>query len=254
MTKEQRKRYEMFVRVRNFGAVNRDVFPESSEGGQAFTMVAEAVTAFENHLTERMKARADARRIRTATRRAVVDAMKAIAATGRRAAKAEPGAHPFRMPRRHSAAVVLSVARLFMAEAERRRDSFVKLGMPPTFLTDFHQLIGQLEQAVNVQQDSRGSRLKAQTGIEDALARGFDTILDLDVTVANALRGDAVRLAQWQGARHVEGQTSASRAVSVPAIAPATTTLSDQPAVALPAADADSPPAPLLKEVLDKAS
>jgi hypothetical protein len=216
-------------------------------------MVAEAVTAFENFLTERMKARADARRIRTATRRAVVDAMKAIAATGRRAARAEPGNHPFRMPRRHSAAVVLGAARLFMAEAEQRRDSFVRLGMSPSFLTDFRRLVDQLEQAVNVQQDSQASRSKAQAGLEGALTRGFDAIRDLDVTVANVLRGDDVRLAQWQGARHVEGQASASRAVNVPATAPVAAPPADQPPMALPAADADSPP-PVLKEVLDKAS
>ena len=246
----------MFVRVRNFGLANREVFPESSEGGQAFTIVAEAVTAFEEDLTERTKARADARRIRTTTRRSVVAAMKAIAATGRRAAKDEPGAHPFRMPRRNSAAVVLATARLFMVEAERRKDRFVRLGMPPAFVTDFRALVAELEQAITIQQDSGPSRSKAQAGLEAALARGFETIRNLDVTVTNALQGDVVRLAQWQSARHVEGQSPSSRATvagASPVAAPEAVALSDQPSTAPPTVDADSPPMPA-EEVLDKAS
>lgn len=255
MTRQQRQRYEMFVRVRNFGAANRDVFPESSEGGQAFTRVAEAVGAFEDHLTQRTRARADARRVRTTTRRAVEDAMKALVATGRRAAKAEPGPHPFRMPRQRSATAVLGAVRVFMEDAERRKDRFVELGMSPTFITDIRRLVGELEQAIGIQHDSRASRSKARAGINDALAGGFDAIHDLDVTVANTLRTDAVRLAQWQGARHVDGQPpSSSKPVAAPALTQPAVRTSEQPPVAPPAVDADSPPTPELKEVLNKAS
>ncbi len=257
MQKAQRLKYEMFVRVRNFGMVNRDVFPEFSEGGRAFTRVAEAVSAFEEYLTRRTKARADAQRVRTTTRRAVVEAMKAIAATGRRIDKAGPGTHPFRMPRRHSATVVLASARLFMEEAAQRVDRFVRLGMPPTFLTELRELVGDLEQAINVQQDSRRSRVKAQAGLEGALALGFDAIRDLDVAVANTLRGDGVRLAEWRGARHMEGQSPSSKTVTTPVVAsvPApieVATVDDVPGEASSEV-AGSPPVEL-KEVLDKAS
>ena len=100
-----------------------------------------------------------------ATRAAVIDAMKAIAATGRHAVAGEPGVNPFRMPQNRSASAVLAVARYFMAEAERRREKFVELGMPPTFLADFTRLVDDLEQAIGVQQDSRAARRKASTGI-----------------------------------------------------------------------------------------
>ena len=45
MNRNQRFRYEMFVRVRSFGVANRDQFPESSTGGKALALVEAAVAA-----------------------------------------------------------------------------------------------------------------------------------------------------------------------------------------------------------------
>ena len=79
-------RYEMLDRVRTFGNANRDAFPEATGGGRAFAVVAEAVATIEAHLTRRVQARAEARKVKSSTRAAVTRAMKAMAATGRRAA------------------------------------------------------------------------------------------------------------------------------------------------------------------------
>jgi len=238
MTRQQRQKYEMFVRVRNFGLVTRDVFPESSTGGLAFTMVAEAVAALEEHLSRLAVARAEARRIRTTTRRAVADAMRVLTTTGRRVAAAEPGNHPFRMPRQQSAAVVLATARMLLEQAEQRQDGFARLGIPPAFLADFRRKVGDLELAINIQRDSRPSRQKAQAGLETAVARGVEGLRDLDVVVPNAMSDDPVRLAQWEGARHLPSRSSASRVVTT-TVAPLP---SDLPAVSPPSAETASPP------------
>jgi hypothetical protein len=203
MERTQRLKYEMFVRVRNFGTTNLDVFPEATPAGQKFAQLAAVVTTIEDQLVQRARARAEARKVKIATRRSVMDYMKALASTGRQAAEEESGAHPFRLPMRRAAAEVLTTARLFMEEAERRKEKFVELGMPPTFLTDFAAVVDGLEAAIGVQQDSRGARQKAQAGIESGLERGMKLVNQLDVTVANALRTDAVRLGQWHGARHM---------------------------------------------------
>lgn len=210
MRKEQTRRYEMFVRVRNFGTANRERFPESSTGGRKFAEVAEAVATIEEQLTRRAQARAEARKVKATTRAAVMHGMKAIAATGRRATEGEWGTHPFRMPTRKSAPVILSTARLFVEEAERRKDRFVALGMAPTFLAEFQKLVEDLAQAVNLQQDSRGFRHRAQAGIENTLTRGFNAIRDLDVTVANALAHDPAALAQWDAVRRLDGHGPSS--------------------------------------------
>jgi hypothetical protein len=211
----------MFVRVRDFGAANQTLFPESSTAGKALAQVAASAAEVEQYLMERTLARTEARRVKTDTRRAVTSSMKVIATTGKRVAATETTRHPFLMPRRRSATVVLATARHFITEAERRAASFVELGMPPTFVEDFRKKVDALEGAIAVKQNSRGLRQRADKGIEAALDRGFDNIETLDVAVANILREDPVRYAHWEGARHVaRPHDSSSPAVTTPAEAP----------------------------------
>jgi len=252
MNRKQKYRYEMFVRVRDFGTANRGLFAESTVGSAEFEKVTAAVAAIEAHLTGRDLARAEAQRVKVATRRAVTDYMKRIASTGRQVIGAESGMNPFRMPTRKSAAVILSRARLFVAQASRRQPQFVRLGLPETFIREFQTLVDDLDRAVNVRLNSHTARGEAQQGIETALATGFKAIRALDVIVANTLRLDPVRLAAWQAARHLEGLGSTSLAPVTEPVTPAATTeaLVERPADA-PAAVA---PATMPGDAMGRAS
>jgi hypothetical protein len=204
MLREQRVKYEMFVRVRNFGIANRSAFPEESGGGKKFGQLAAVVASIEEQLVRRLQARTEARKVKTATKQAALEGMKAIAATGRRAAIGESAPHPFRMPSRSSATVVLTSARLFSQEAAERKEKFMELGMPPTFLEDFDRAVQDLADAVVLKHDSRGARKLADAAIDAALARGMAIVADLDVTVPNALGGDLAKRAQYVGARRLD--------------------------------------------------
>jgi hypothetical protein len=212
MNKNQRYRYEMFVRVRDFGAANREVFPKSSTGSQLFARMAAAVAAVEGHLSDSVVARAEARKIGAATRARVRQYLRTIAATGRQAARREAVGNVFRLPRRRSDKALVATARVFIGEARRREAEFVRLGLPSTFMADFESVMNDLDQAVNVRNNSAHLRRKAQAGIETALTLGFESLGELDVVVPNALRDDPVRLAQWRRARHIDGQGSSSSA------------------------------------------
>ena len=123
MTRDQRSRYEMFVRVRDFGTAHRDAFPASASGGQMFDEVTTAVATIEDQLKQRVLARAEAQRVKKTTRQAVVRYMRAVARTGRQVTASESGMNPFRLPERLSASSVLSTARAFIQEAGRGRTS-----------------------------------------------------------------------------------------------------------------------------------
>lgn len=204
MLRELRIKLEMFGRIRNFGIANRTAFPEESSGGKKFTELAAIVTSLEDQLVRREQARADGRKVKGATKAAALEHMKAIVATGRRASNGESEPHAFRMPVRRSATMILTAARLFMTEAAERKEKFLELGMPPTFLEDFGRAIEALAAAVTVQHDSRGARRLAASSIEAALARGMALVADLDVTVPNALRGDPARRSQYLAARRMD--------------------------------------------------
>lgn len=180
MNKPQRVRYEALAKVSQFGAANKELFPSESIGGQSFSAVAGAVAALEQHLTSRVVARAEARRVKAATRATLFEYMKKIAKAARRITAKEP-MNPFRIPRYRSATVLVSTARAFIAEAEKRQDDFVRRGLPPTFIADFRSLVDGLEQAVETRWTGATGRRQANAGIEASLKAGLDALQELDV-------------------------------------------------------------------------
>ena len=237
MKKVQRFKYEMFVRVRDFGTAHVALFPEGTVGGKAFGRVLGAAARFEEQLKDHVLGKGEARRIKAATRDAVYDHLKTIAAAARRFTRAESGVNPFVMPTRRNLAVVLSTARAFMQAAATRQAEFEKFGLPSTFIADFGDMVDRLQQAADVRLNAKTARSKAQAGINIALADGLDAVRDLDVVVAIATRQtDPATFAAWVTARRVEGQNRGSVVVEPPVPGPVAAA---EPVVTMPA-----PPTP----------
>lgn len=203
MTKEQRFRYEMFVRVCDFGVAHAALFPEASRGGQALARVGAAIREVDEHTKNHVLGRAVGRRIKAETRAAVFEYLKMIAAVAQRMARSEPGVSPFLLPTHRSLAGELSTARAFIEAAATRQAEFEQFGLPPTFIGDFQALVEQLQQAVNVRLGSRTLRRKAMAGIRTALAHGLDAICELHIIVSIATRQDPTTFEAWTSARRV---------------------------------------------------
>lgn len=232
MTRQQRFKYEMFVRVRDFGVAQAALFPEASKGKQAFARVLAAVAALEEQQKAHLLGLAEARRIKAATRDAVFDYMKTIAAAARRITQQDPAESLFVLPRKRRLGAELASARTFLQAAALRQREFEAFGLPSTFIADFQALVDQLQQAADVRLSSRTVRRKAQAGIVTALAEGLDAARDLDVIVAIATRQqDPTTFAAWTAARRIEGQRNSSpkAPVPVPPASPAVPTLPTGP-------------------------
>lgn len=216
MTRQQRFKYEIFVRVRDFGTAHAALFPEATKGNQAFARVLSAVAEIDEHSKNHVLGRAEARRIKAATRVSVFDYLKTIAAAARRVTRAESAVNPFVLPQRRSLAGELSTARAFMEEAATRQAEFEQFGLPATFIADFRARVEQLQQAADVRFSSKTVRRKAQAGISTALGQGLDAARDLDVIVAIATRqSDPTTFAAWTSARRIEGLRSGAAKVPV---------------------------------------
>jgi hypothetical protein len=260
MNRDQRYKYEMFVRVRDFGTTNRERFPESSTGGVMFGQVTAAVAAIDEHLKQRILGRVEGRGVKPLTRAAAFDYMKAIAKAARRVTRDERVVNPFRMPPRRTLKVEIATARVFIEEAATRQDAFIRLGLPPTFISDFTALVNELQSAVDTRLSSKTARGQAQAGIAAALAQGLEVIRDLEVVVEMATRDDPALAAAWHTARHIEGQgTSATTpakepvpVVEAPVVTPATPVVT---AESVPPAGAErAATVPTSEEVLRRAS
>jgi hypothetical protein len=221
------RRYEMLVRVRDFGKAHADLFPTASPGGKAFETVEAAVTELGRHAVLKMSSQGAARdsgQRRETARTAVREQIDAISRTADLMAEDKPDvAERFRMPKARNDQALLTAGRLFVRESEAVEAEFLAHGMPSTFRADLNTAVQRFEHALHHRDAGRAGQTAAQAGISAALESGTAAVESLDVIIANRLRGDAVTMAVWERERRVKYPRSAGNVVAAPTPAPAAT-------------------------------
>lgn len=212
MTRRERIRYEMFTRVRDFGAAHRDVFRDGSAGAQAFAKVADAAAAFETHLDAKSTTAAQSRQTKTTARNALKARMRGVIRTSRGVARvAADGRKALRMPLRRSDIALLTAARACVKAAKPIEADCIHLGLPATFLADLRDAIDDYERVIRDRRTHRAAAAAAQKGITAAIADGFTAIRTLDIVVTNAIETDPERFAAWQRDRRLVGDKRRKR-------------------------------------------
>jgi hypothetical protein len=227
MTNRERRRYEMLVRVRDFGDSHQDLFPKSTAAGKLFVEIGDAVDEVGQHAVSKMSAHGAALEggeVRLDAREALRERLDAIARTTRLMADDHPDlANTFRLPDTHTDQALLTAARLVARDAEAHQAAFVAHALPETFLADFKAALEEFEQGLHDRDAGRDQYLAARASIEATLASGWAAVRKLDVLVANRLHDAPVTMAVWERDRRVEYRSrSRSPAASTPA--PQTTT------------------------------
>lgn len=204
MTKKERVRYEMLMRVRDFGTRNQDRFPVSSTGGQAFATIAKAVEQCGEHAKAKLLTAKQGHEAMAVSRKAIYRQVRILARSARELRRTEnAAADPLRRPKRLPDAGLITKARSFLDLAARRRDELDAVGLPPTCLPDLRQATDDLEAALLERRTGRGWLTAAQVGITIALAAGCRAARTLDTVVANAIEDDPVLFAEWRRHRRV---------------------------------------------------
>ena len=220
------RRYEMLVRVRDFGKAHGELFGVSSPGGNAFATVEAAVTELSRHAVSKMSSQGAARdsgQRRETARTAVREQIDAISRTAGLMAEDKPDlAERFRLPKARNDQALITAGRLFIRESEAVEAEFIAHGMPSTFRTDLNAAVQRFEHALHDRDAGRAGQTAAQAGISAALESGIAAVDALDVIIANRLRGDAVTMAVWERERRVKYPKSAGSGVTASAPAPVT--------------------------------
>lgn len=202
------RRYEMLVRVRDFGAAHSDLFAKSSLAGRAFASVASAVSKLMQHAASQQSGRSSAREGTTSkavAREALREDLDAIVRTARGLALDTPGIDDrFRAPRSSRDQALVNHARAFSADAAPLATAFVEHGMPEDFLDDLGDSIKELEDAIRERNEGRQINAAAQTAIDEAMEEALEAVRRLDAIVPNVLRKSASQLSAWELARRVE--------------------------------------------------
>ena len=213
MTRYEKLRYEMFLRVRDFGNAHRQEFPDGSMGGKAFRGVEAAIAQIEANATAKALTAEEGKQAKAAAKLMLVDHLSTIARTARLMAKRVPGSDAvFQIPVDSSDLALLTAARAFIRECQAALDRFVLLGLPKTFVSDLQELTDRFEQAVHGRRAGRTGSAAAEAGIKMAQAQGMDAIRTLDIVVTNTLKGDAVVLSGWKRIRLINPKPKATSA------------------------------------------
>jgi hypothetical protein len=220
------RRYEMLVRVRDFGVAQADVFPPPTLGGKSFAAVSAAVTALSDHAATQVSGRGSAREgtaSKAVAREALRDDLEAIVRTARAMALDTAGVDDrFRLPRGNGDQSILHAARAFARDAAPLTATFLQHDMPEDFLEDLQRDIDEFEDAIRDHEAGKDTHVAARAGIETAIDTGLDAVRRLDAIVPNRLRNDSKTLTLWERARRVEYRSSRARSettVALPAAA-----------------------------------
>jgi hypothetical protein len=248
MDKDLRLRYDMFVRVRDFGNAHRRQFPDGSMGGKAFRLVEDAIAEIDACNKILARNGGGGKQARASARAALVEALIEIASTARLMSKTSPGADEvFRVSEKASDVALLASARSILDESHLAVDRLVLCGLPKTFVTDLQELIERFEQAISGRRSKRSDVATARQGIKTAFSSALEACRTLDIVVTITLKKDPVKVAAWRRDRRVNPKSRVAAVVAVPSVTPPEVTPPDPPTAAparpalVPAATTEEP-------------
>lgn len=208
MNDNERRRHQMFVRVRDFGQAHANDFAAGSFALQLFTNIGTVVTTLDGHAASEVSGRGDARQgtqSRSQARAALRDDLEAINRTAKAMAEDVPGIDDkFRVPRGNNDLEMLNAARAFKADAEPLKAQFVAHELPANFLEDLQADIDAMEAAISDQSSGVGDAVAAGAAIDDTVSSGVDIVRKLDAIVRNKYANNPAALAEWTSASHTE--------------------------------------------------
>jgi len=215
MTRTETARYEMLVRVRDFGAAYGERFPGSTRGSEAFAAVTTAVTQLEQHGASQYSNRHAVRGTKATTSdafRELLTMLDAIERTAQAVALDTPVTDgQFVIPRKHGSSAVLNAARSIVTDAEPLAKAFIAHGLPKDFIGQLEAKIAAFEEARKERVAAKEQHASARKAIEDAFESGTEAVQHLDAIVANVIGGDGQAMAAWGVARHVEPRRATRR-------------------------------------------
>ncbi len=221
MNYHERRRYDMFVGVREFGQRNAADFPAKSVGAVQFAEVAAVIDLLDELGAAQTGGAGDASlgfANKDTARENVREAVGEIARTARSMRYEIDGvSDKFKMPRSVNDQTLLAAARSFAADAAVYQKQFIAYGLPDDFLSELQIDVAAFEAALGAPDAGRLTQTNATAGIGTAVRRGMTAVRILDGVVKNKYRGSAGNLAAWTGASHIARAARTAPTVKPPA-------------------------------------
>src|SRR5262249_4704572 len=151
MKDRQILRYQMFARVRDFGATHSDQFPPSTMGSDQFAVIEGVIKELAGIAATQLsgnRAASQSALTKAGLREQLCEDLVLITRTARSIAQEKPGiVDSFRMPQRNNDQLLINAARSFSADASEFSTEFFRFEMPADFIVKLNQKIELFEKA-----------------------------------------------------------------------------------------------------------
>ena len=209
MTKRERVRYYMFIRVVRFITDNLADFAAGSVVLTQQAVLQGVIAAIEAVSGEQISGLSGARfeyQNKDTARENLRELMEEIAQTARSMVYEFPGIDlKFRMIRGNSDANLLATARSFLTEATPYRNDFINsYEMDANFLTELQTLIDEFESSLSHPGAEVDAHVEATAEIGAEVRKGMVAVRTMNGAVMNRYRTDVGKKAAWISASHIE--------------------------------------------------
>jgi len=208
MNDKQRRKYEMFLRTRNFMNEHAADFPANSVAGGLNTTLNDVITELAGLGADKISATGSASQamdIKGDAREDLRDALRSVSDIAKAMAYEVNGLeNKFRMPYNRSDQNLIAAGRSFAADAEPLAAQFVAYGLEAGFVDDLSDKTDAFENAVNSAGTAAQSRIGTNAAFDAPIKNGMNAVRRLIPIVKIKYRNDAARLAAWLFATHIE--------------------------------------------------
>lgn len=208
MTKRERVRFYMFIRVVRFITDNVADFAAGSVVLVQLAVLQGVIAAVETLTGEQIGGLSDARfsfNSKDTARENLRALMEEIADTARSMVYEFPGiVLKFRLIRGDNDANLLALARAFLADATPIQADFERYGMEKDFPLELQTLIDDFEAAMSAPGTAIDSHVAATADIGAEIRKGMIAVRTMDAPVRNRYKNNVGKFAAWVSASHVE--------------------------------------------------
>jgi hypothetical protein len=202
MTGIERRRYEMLVRVRNFGQTHASLFASSPAVQKTFALLDEAINELTTTDGRKLAAKTSARGDRKAVaRRALKDLLTRVSLLSKNLSAEGRPMPALELPRSKSDVSLLSAGRQFAVDTKPIEAELDAHGMGPATIGATTDAFAA---AVSDQGMSRSEHVRSNARISELLAAAIRAVRRLDLVISNALGHNSVIQAEWTQLRRLE--------------------------------------------------
>ena len=208
MTNGQRRKFEMFLRVRDFFTARAAMFPADSMAGTLFAALLAIISQLEKLSADKVSVLGEegqARNVKGDARDFLDGLLQDIAdITASLAYEINGLEDKFRLPRSRSVQNLIAAGRAFATDAPQYKAQFTNAGLDSTFIEDLIEATDQLEAAYSSTDTATQERVGTNAAFVPLFKDGSVIVNRLNPIIRKKFRGNAADFAAWVFASHIE--------------------------------------------------